>query len=54
MLNLLGISLSDLNQSSLEIGIEPIEGHEKGSIHLENVSTFKTPSGTILIYGYEN
>jgi hypothetical protein len=54
MMIVLGISLSDLNQSSLGINIEPIEGHEKGSIHLERVSIFKTPSGTILIYGYEN
>jgi hypothetical protein len=54
MLSVLGIPLLDLNQSSLEIDIEPIEGHKKGSIHLENITIFKTPSGTILIYGYEN
>lgn len=54
MLNILGLLLSDTTPASLDIQIEPIEGYETGSIHLENISIFKTPSGTILIYSYED
>jgi len=51
---MLGLPLLDSNLSTLELHIEPIEGYEPVSIHLQNVTIFKTPSGTILIYSHEN
>lgn len=46
--------LLETKSPHLELHIEPIEGFEKGVLQLQNVTIFKTPSGTILIYAHED
>jgi hypothetical protein len=54
MLSVQRLPLKESNPTYLELKIEPIEGFEKGLIQLHNVTIFKTPSGTILIYAHED
>jgi hypothetical protein len=54
MVSKLNLPLADPISKSLEIHIEAEDGFESGVLQLQNVSVFKTPSGTILIYAHEN
>jgi hypothetical protein len=54
MLSVLGLPLLETKPPQLELQIEPIEGFETGVILLQNVTIFKSQSGTILIYAHEN